>query len=492
MSTPPPPCASLPHEPLPDEPLPDEVDALVVGGGVVGCAIAAVLSRGSLDVLVVEQHDDVCEGTSKANTAILHTGFDCVPGSLESQLVARGHRLLSDYADGAGIALERTGALVVAWDAVQRDELPGLLEKARSNGYDAARILDTDELRTREPGLGPGALAALQVPDEAIIDPWSPVLAFALEALAGGVRISLGTRLLGVGSRDGRRLVATSRGEVRCRWLINAAGLDADLIDVECGHGDFRVTPRRGELLVLDKSARPLVGSIILPVPTPATKGVLVAPTVFGNLLVGPTADDLEDRGATATTEPGLERLLGAGGRLVPALRHHEVTAAYAGLRAATEWRDYQIHLHPGEGYVCVGGIRSTGLTASLAIAEHVADLLVADGCEGAGRRGSARPPTMPPLGEGQRRPSQDPERIAADPAYGEILCHCEQVSAGELRDACGGPLGARSPGGLRRRTRAMNGRCQSFFCGARVLAMLAEGSGRSVAELTGLTGPTP
>ena len=468
-------------------PLPDEVDVLVVGGGVVGCAIAALLARGSLDVLLIEQHDDICEGTSKANTAILHTGFDCVPGSLESELVARGSHLLAEYARGAGIALERTGALVVAWNASQSDALIGLLEKARANGYTAARIIGADEVRAREPFLGPGARDALEVPDESIIDPWSPVLAFALEALTGGAEIALETELLGVGRQGERRQVTTSRGEVRCRWLINAAGLGADLVDVECGHGDFQVTPRRGELLVYDKAARQLVDSIILPVPTPTTKGVVVTPTVFGNLLVGPTADDLEDRSATGTTELGLERLRTTGLQLVPQLGAHEITASYAGLRAATESRDYQIHLHPGEGYVCVGGIRSTGLSASMAIAEYVAELLVADGCAGAGRRRGAQPPAMPPLGEGQLRPSQDPVRIAENPLYGTILCHCELVSAGELHDACDGLLGARSLGGLRRRTRVMNGRCQAFYCGATVLALLAELSGRSVAELTGL-----
>ncbi len=467
--------------------LPDHVDVLVVGGGVVGCAIAAHLARGSLDVLLIEEQDDICEGTSKANTAILHTGFDCVPGSLESRLVARGFHLLGGYARGAGIALERTGALVVAWDDSQSDALIGLLEKAQENGYTAARIIDADEVRSREPFLGPGAQGALDIPDESIIDPWSPVLAFALEALNSGAEFALETTLLGVGRQGRLRLVATSRGEVQCRWLINAAGLSADLVDVECGHGDFQVMPRRGELLVYDKSARGLVDSIILPVPTPTTKGVVVTPTVFGNLLVGPTADDLGDRRATATTELGIERLSATGLRLVPELTAHEITASYAGLRAATESRDYQIHLHPGEGYVCVGGIRSTGLTASMAIAEHVAELLVADGCVEAGRLRGAEPPAMPPLGEGQQRPALDPVRIAENPSYGRILCHCEQVSAGELHDACRGPLGARSLGGLRRRTRAMNGRCQSFYCGASVLALLADLSGRSVAELTGL-----
>ncbi len=467
-------------------PLPDHVDIAIVGAGVVGTALAAVLSRSELSVLVLERADDVCEGTSKANTAVLHTGFDCVPGSLESQLVTRGYGLLGEYAEHARIAVERTGALLVAWDAEQLGQLEAIAEKAAKNGIHDTRIVGLEELRAREPHLGPEALGALEVPGESIIDPWSPVLAFALEAVANGAVISLTTEVLSAAATDDGHLLTTSKGTVRCSWLLNAAGLDADLLNVDCGHDEFHVTPRRGELIVYDKSARSLVSSIILPVPTATTKGVLVSPTVFGNVLLGPTADDLEDRRATGTTGDGLTRLQLAGSRLVPELEDHEVTATYAGLRAATEHRDYQLHAHPEERYVCIGGIRSTGLTASLAIAEYVADLLVDAGLETAGTRGPAQPPLMPPLGQAQRRASEDPEAIAENPAFGALVCHCEGVSKGEIENALQGELGARSSGGLRRRTRAMNGRCQGFYCSAVVLEMLSHASGLSLAELTG------
>ena len=462
-------------------------DVAIVGAGVVGTALARQLARYELEVVVLERSDEVCDGISKANTALLHTGFDCVPGSLEARLVGEGYGLLRDYAVTAGIAVEATGAILVAWSEEQLAVLPELQQKAEQNGYLETRLLDAEELREREPMLGLGALGGLEVPGESIIDPWSPVLAFALEAVSAGVELRLGTELTGLEQESTGHLLSTTTGPLRARWLVNAAGLSSDLVDGLCDHHGFTVTPRRGEPLVFDKLARPLLRSIILPVPTPATKGVLVSPTVFGNVLLGPTAEDLEDRADTGTTEAGIAALLEAGRRILPELLDEEVTASYAGLRAATEHRDYQIELHAEERYVCVGGIRSTGLTAALAIARHVSDLLAAGGLE---LRERLLPPTIPQmaaLGEQQLRPSQDPARIAEDPSYGELLCHCEQVSSGEIRDACEGVLPARSLGGLRRRTRAMNGRCQGFYCAARLLERFAQLSGLEPAKLAGL-----
>jgi len=468
-------------------PLQRDYDVVIIGAGVVGCALARELARYDLSIGMVEQAGDVCEGTSKANTAILHTGFDCTPGTLESRLVARGYTLLGHYAEEAGIAVERCGAILVAWDAEQAAALEAIEAKALANGYRDTERLTPEGVRTREPHLGEGIAGGLVVPGEAIIDPWSVPLAFAVEAVSAGVELHLNMQVLGIESGEGGHRLTTTGGEVRAQWLLNAAGLSAAMVDGLCDHHDFSVQPRRGELLVFDKLARGLLSSIILPVPTARTKGVLVSPTVFGNVLLGPTADDVDDPAATATTASGVDRLLAAGHRLLPALLGEEVTAAYAGLRAATESSDYQIHLHEAERYVCVGGIRSTGLTASLAIAEHVVEMMVSAGLEAVERE---RPPIpqMPPLGERQQRPYLDAVRIAEDPAYGEVLCHCERVTRGEVRDACVGTIPAVDLGGLRRRTRAMNGRCQAFYCGAEVTVLLAELAGIDAAALVGLT----
>lgn len=443
-------------------------DVLIIGAGVVGSAIARELSLHPLRIALVDAADDVGARTSKANTAILHTGFDASPGSLESRLVARGYELMGAYAEQTGIAVERTGALLVAWTAEELDALEGLQAKAVSNGYTATTRIGADELYQREPHLGAGALGALEVPDEALICPWTPPLAFATEAVAGGVELMLQTTITGIESSTEHMVTTEDGRSLRAHWLVNAAGLYSDEIDRMLGHNRFTVTPRRGELIVYDKLARGLVNHILLPVPSSRGKGVLVAPTVYGNVLLGPTAEDLEDKSDTDSSEAGLSSLLDKGSRIVPGLAAEEVTAVYAGLRAATEHSDYQISCDAEGRYVCVGGIRSTGLTGSMAIAEHVASLMTEAGLT-LGPRRESTPPRMPSLGEAGDRPYRSAELIAADEAYGRIVCHCERVTAGEIRDALDSPIPPCSLDGLRRRTRALNGRCQGFYCGAEV-----------------------
>ncbi|MEV7072429.1 FAD-dependent oxidoreductase [Streptomyces sp. NPDC093990] len=459
------------HGPLPATPY----DVTVVGAGVVGSATARALAHHPrLRVALVEAQDDIGEGSSKANTAILHTGFDATPGSLEARLVREGARLLADYAAATGIPVEPVGALLVAWDEEQLAALPRLADKAVRNDRPDTRPIGPDELYAREPHLGPGALGALHVPGESIVCPWTTTLAYATQAVRNGVDLHLGTRVRTVGRDDDTHVLHTERGTLRTRWLVNAAGLHADTLDRALGHDDFTVTPRRGQLLVFDKFARDLVRHILLPVPTALGKGVLVAPTVYGNVLLGPTAEDLDDKRATHSTAEGLRALRDQGRRVLPRLLDEEVTAVYAGLRAATEHEDYRIAAHPGQAYVTVGGIRSTGLTASLAIAAHVTDLLTDAGLD-PGPAEELEPVRMPNLGEAFPRPYQRPELIAADPEYGTLVCHCERVTRGEIRDALTGTIPPAGLDGLRRRTRARAGRCQGFHCGAAVRALFEE-----------------
>ncbi len=451
-------------------------DVAVIGAGVVGTAIARQLARYRLRTVVLERSNDVGTGTSKANTAILHTGFDTKPGSLESMLVRRGHELLGAYAANAGIALEHTGALLVAWDAEQEARLDAVVANARANGYERAGRITLEELYRREPNLGGGAAGAVTIPDECVICPWSPSIAFATEAVGAGVELRLGVEVTGA-ERDDEVWVLRTTGErepVRAAWVVNAAGLGADHLDRRFRHDAFTITPRRGQLIVFDKLARPLLSSILLPVPTERTKGVLVAPTVYGNVLLGPTAEDIHDREDTATTAAGIDGLFDAGRRILPDLVDEEVTATYAGVRAATEHSDYQISVHDREHYACVGGIRSTGLTASLAIAEHVIKEMGAGGLTLVEAEDEPAIPHMPELAERARRAFEDTQMIERDPAYGHIMCFCERVTEGEVRDALRSPVPAVDLGGVRRRTRATNGRCQGFYCGAAVAACVA------------------
>ena len=467
--------------------LPATFDVAVVGAGVVGAGIARELARYRLAVVLLEAGPDVGAGTSKANTALLHTGFDAKPGTVEARLVRRGHALLHEHGPRLGIPLEQPGALLVAWTDEQRRALPGIVERAHANGVTDVAPIGLAELYRREPHLGPGATGALEVPGEGIVCPFTTPLAFATEAVVNGVRLCLDSPVTGTRSGPGGpHRLDTPAGTVRAWWVVNAAGLHADELHRRFGHADLTVTPRRGELIVFDKLARPLLGHILLPVPTATTKGVLVAPTVFGNVLLGPTAEDLHDKHDTASTEAGVRGLLAKGRRILPALVGEEVTAVYAGLRAATGQGDYCLAVHPGERYAVAGGIRSTGLSASLAIAEQlVADL---------GRAGLELRPKpvfqqvrMPNIGEAFPRPYRSAAAVAHNPDYGRIVCHCERVTRGELLDAASGPIPARDLDGLRRRTRALMGRCQGFYCTAEVAVLLAEASGRTMAEILGL-----
>jgi glycerol-3-phosphate dehydrogenase len=448
-------------------------DVVVIGAGIVGSAIARELSGHDLTVALLEARDDVGDGTSKANTAILHTGFDAKPGTLESAMVSRGYRLLSEYARRTGIPVEHTGAVLVAWDAEQLDALPSLKQKAQDNGYTRCEIIDAAAVYAQVPDLGEGVLGGLTVPDESIICTWTVNLALATDAVNRGATLLRGHRVDAVDADAETTTLHTSAGAISARWVINAAGLGADIIDSLFGYSRFTVTPRRGELIVYDKLARPLVDKIVLPVPTARGKGVLVSPTIYGNVMLGPTSEDLQDRSATGTSETGLAFLLEKGRALMPRLLEEEVTATYAGLRAAIDHGDFLIETDIAQRYLLVGGIRSTGLTAGMAIAEHVRDMVSDAGVTLVAKRSLPPPPRMPNLGEAFTRPYEDAARIAADPEYGTIVCFCERVTAGELRDACCSTIPPAGLDGLRRRTRVMNGRCQGFFCGAEVQTYL-------------------
>ncbi|MDQ6793305.1 MAG: NAD(P)/FAD-dependent oxidoreductase [Chloroflexota bacterium] len=461
------------------------VDVAIIGAGVVGAAIARELSRYDLEIALIESAPDVGAGTSKANTAILHTGYDAKPASLEAGLVRRGWELFQTLGPELGIPIEPTGAILVAWNDAEVAELDPIQERALTNGDIETRRLGVDELYALEPNLGPGALAGLVVPGESIICAFTVPLAFATQAVENGTRLYLDSPVLAIGrSESGDHIVELPDSRrLMARWVVNAAGLGSDRIDRMLGHDRFTIVPRRGELIVFDKLARSLLKHVLLPVPTKMGKGVLVAPTVYGNVMVGPTAEDLDDRNATDSTAAGLELLRTKGRRILPRLLDEEVTAVYAGLRAATEHPDYQLHLEAEQRYVCVGGIRSTGLTASPAIGEHVAQLVREAGLA-LRPRDVFRSIRMPNIGEAGPRPYRNATAIADDPEFGRIVCHCERVTRGEIRDALRATIPARTTDGLRRRTRAQMGRCQGFYCSAEITMLLSTGTAADLPTL--------
>jgi len=454
-------------------------DIAVIGAGAVGSAIARELSRYQFKVALVEANSDVGMGTSKASTAIWHTGFDAKPGTLEATLMRRSYKLMDSYLRKANIAHERLGAILIAWNQAQLDALPALLKKAHENGVMDVQIISTEEIYKREPHINNGALGGLLVPGEGILCTFSVPLAFAYQAVLNNVELFLNFQVKEIRPQttdDGQPSWSIVNGQshrdasqsstIEARYIINAAGLFSDEINAHFGKTSFGVVPRRGQLIVYDKLARPLVNHVLLPVPTSITKGVLISPTVYGNILLGPTAEDLPDKTATETTADGLKFLLEKGHDILPQLLDEEVTATYSGLRAATEHSDYQIEMDAALRYLCLGGIRSTGISAAMGIAEYGVELLRDAGLE-LKLKDEFKSVQLPTIGQADIRPHQNAEMIKQNAAYAEMVCHCERVSRGELMDALKAPIPATSLDALRRRTRASQGRCQGFNCHA-------------------------
>ncbi len=443
----------------------DHFDVVIVGAGVVGAAIAQSLSYFKLNVALIEAAGDVGVGTSKANSAILHTGFDAEPDSLEAKLVRRGHTLLTRYAQSTGIPLERTGALVVAWSDDELQALNAVQSVSVENEYHESVARSPQAVYRAEPHLGAGIVGALEIPDESIICPFTTSLALATEAVLNGVTLLLNSPLKSAVrvKGSGWRLLCDRR-EFLADWVINAAGMRSDDVAKILHQAPFEVVPRRGQFIVFDKHARNLVSNIILGVPSTRGKGVLIAPTVMGNLLLGPTSEDIKDKNATETTSDGLESLCQQGTSIVPALKNMEITSIYAGLRAVSSAGNYDIDVDPHAHYAKAIGIRSTGLSASMAIAEYLLDKLADTGLQ---LRLSTdhRSADLSRFGETGLRPHYDPDAIAADPNAGHIACFCELVTVAELEAAMSSPIPPISVQGIRRRTRATGGRCQGFYC---------------------------
>lgn len=443
-------------------------DVAVIGAGVVGCAVARRFSLEGAKVAVLEKARDVLDGASKANSAILHTGFDAPPGSLEARCVAEGYREYLDIHQRLGLPLIRSGALVIAWSEEEEARLPALIAQARENGVEDLEPLTAERTRALEPALAPSLRASFRVPGEFLIDPWSAPHAYLLQALVNGAALFRDAAVTG-GAFDGALWrLETRQGPVEAGLVVNAAGLYGDRLDAALlGAADFEIRPRKGQFVLFDAPAARLAGHILLPTPTEKTKGVVVCRTAWGKLLVGPTAEDQEDREVAALDRGALEALIRRGCEILPALAREEVVASYAGLRPATESKAYRVRAHPGRNYLTLGGVRSTGLSAALGLARHAFELSKSFGPP---PRALADPlwPAMPNISEAGPR---DWER----PGHGGIVCHCEQVTRREIEAALTGPLAPGGFGGLKRLTRATMGRCQGFYCSA-ALAEITQG----------------
>jgi len=435
-------------------------DIAVIGCGVVGLAILRRFSIAGFSCVGLEKGADILSGASKGNSALLHTGFDAPPKSVELSCMKAGYREYLDIRQKLNLPLLETSAIVVAWTDDEFARLDAIAAKAKANGVDDVKRLTQIELRVREPQLAKSVLGGLLVPGEHVIDPWSAPLAYAHQAIAHGAEIIRNAQVKGAEFKSGQWQLKTAAGDVTARIVINAAGLYGDHVEALAREPGFNIKPRKGQFVVFDKPASKLVRAILLPVPQERTKGVVLFRTIFGNLAIGPNAEETNERENATTDTATLEKLKARAMEMVPALANVDVTAIYAGLRPASETKDYIINALPKENWITVAGIRSTGLTASLGIAQHVQKLYAKHFGKWPRKLPEPIYTPVPNLAEHTIRPYM---------RGGEIMCHCEWVTRGEIDAACAGPLPAGDLGGLKRRTRAMMGRCQGFYCAAHV-----------------------
>ncbi len=463
-------------------------DVVVIGAGVTGCAVARELSRYDLKICVLEREEDVCCGTSKANSGIVHAGHDARPGSLKAKFNLMGNEMMEDLSKELDFPFRRNGSMVLCFKEEEKGKLEELKRQGEENGVKGLRILEREEIRRMEPNLTENAVAALYAPSGGIVCPFGLTIALAENAYVNGAEFRFNTEVASIErvSDTGREgyLLRTDKGEIRSRAVVNAAGVYADTFNNMVSGRKLSIIPRKGEYRLLDKSTGKFVDKTIFQMPTELGKGVLITPTVHGNLMVGPTAADIEDKEGVNTTAEGLEEVALKAALSAEHVPGGQVITSFAGLRAHEAGDDFVIgEAEDAAFFFNAAGIESPGLTSAPAIGAVLAE-------EIAGRLGAVRKEKFQVERKGifcvsTATKEELADRIKENPAYGNVICRCETVTEGEIRDAVRRPLGAKSLDGVKRRTRAGMGRCQSGFCSPKVMEILAEELGCSKLELT-------
>ena len=455
-------------------------DVLVIGCGITGAAAAFELSRYDLRVAVVERENDVAVGTTKANSAILHAGYDPAPGSLMARLNVRGVELARTLCEKLDVPYVPCGSMVLAFSEVEKPHLEELYRRGQANGVPGLALLTGDEARALEPNLSGEVVAALHAPSAAICSPWEYCLALAETAVRNGVELKLDTCVTGLSQVDGGWLVATDKGQLWARDVVNAAGVDAQAVHELAAPTTFAIHPARGQYYLLDKSEGERVGRVIFQCPNELGKGVLVAPTVHGNLIVGPNSEPVEGED-TSTTAAGMAFVREKALKSVPSIQFNQSIRNFAGVRAVADTGDFVIDW-AAPGLLDLAGICSPGLSAAPAIGEYAVELLGADGlalekkeqfvCERHRTRFK------------ELSPEERAALVERQPAFGRVICRCETVTEGEILEALAGPIPPRSVDAVKRRVNAGMGRCQGGFCGPRVVEILARELGISPGDV--------
>lgn len=447
-------------------------DVCIIGAGVTGCAVARELSRYQVNACVIDKCEDVGCGTTKANSAIVHAGFDAPVGSLMAKLNVQGNEMMDDLSKELDFPFQRNGSLVVCLNEADLPGLTELYERGVKNGVKGLRIISREEAIKLEPNLSDDVVGALHAPTGGIVCPFQLTYALAENACTNGIEFKFDMEVGGIQKNDGYYTVKTDKGDIESRYVVNAAGVYADELHNMVSSQKIKIVARKGDYCLLDRSAGSHVSHTIFMLPTKMGKGVLVSPTVHGNLIIGPTATDIENKEGTNTTREGLDELMAKAGMTVKDLPLRQVITSFAGLRAHEEGYEFIIgEAQDAPQFIDVAGIESPGLSSAPAIGVMVADLLRDQmGLKQKENFTASRTGILNPAALSMEERN---ELIKKNPAYGTVICRCESVTEGEIIDAIRRPVGARSLDGIKRRTRAGMGRCQSGFCSPRTMEIL-------------------
>lgn len=457
-------------------------DIVVIGAGVVGGMIARELAKYDLRICILERENDVAMGATKANSAIVHAGFDAKEGSMKAKMNVRGSRMMQKVCEELGVKYVRNESLVVAFES-ERAEVEAIYQRGIRNGVEGLRIVEREELMNLEPNLNPELSCALLAPTGAIVCPYELCISAVGNAMDNGAELRLNFEVSSIEKKGDSYTVISSDGQaVETKYVINSAGLYSDKIAAMTGDCDFDVHPRRGEYMILDKECGAFVQRTVFHTPTKMGKGILVSPTVDGNLLLGPTATDIEDKEDKSVTAEGYAQIISRAGDNVSGIPYGKVITSFCGLRAVGSTGDFIIKLR--DRVLTLGGIESPGLTSAPAIAEYVAEMLREDGLE-LSMKADYDPVHYPAHAFNSMSLEKKNEVIAKDARYGRIVCRCEGITEGEIVAAIHTNPGATDVDGIKRRTRSGMGRCQGGFCSPIVVQILARELGVSTEEVT-------
>lgn len=460
------------------------LDVLIIGGGVVGCGVARELARYNLSIVLLEKTEDISNGQSKANTAIVHGGYDAHPGTLKAKFNVSGNQMMDKVCEELDVPLKRNTSLVISFDPDDHEQLVALKEQGEINGVEKLSVIGQDELRKREPNIGSTACEALLVGTGGIVCPYELTQAFAENAAMNGVNFYRDAEVTAIKKEVSGWKVTSAAGNFTAKAVVNCAGLYSDVLNNMVSEDKIKIIPRRGEYYIVDKKFGDTFHAAIFQLPTKMGKGVLVAPTVDNTILIGPTAEDIDDKADTRTTAVGLEKVLKYARLTWENIPTRNFVTTFSGLRAHCDRDDFVLGEAPDAPmFFNAVGVESPGLTSSPAIAQFLSEM-VAD------KLNATKKQNFDPIRKGipKFREMTDEQRaraIAINPDYAKIVCRCETVTEAEIREAIHRPVGARTVDGIKRRTRTGMGRCQAGFCTPRTIEILSEELHISPLEVT-------